>query len=103
MIAYLLEIGPTISGAMGSGPIGWRDLQAWQWCVGIRLLPWQCRLLVQLSKEYLGFQRDAEDPNCPSPLLDEGFIASRREQVSKALTLGFKGLIANQQKRKARD
>lgn len=67
MIARFVEIGPTEAAGMGSGPISWTSIAAWQGVMGIRLARWEARLLRQMSIEYLAQTRDAESENCPPP------------------------------------
>lgn len=93
LLSYLLEVGPVTSGPFGAGPIGWTDLRDWQFCLGITLPPWQCRVLLDLSREYLAFSKEAEAEDCPSPCTDEVLIESRRESVARGLMIGFKALM----------
>jgi hypothetical protein len=97
LIGYLLEVGPTVATGMGAAAIGWRDVEAWQACLGIRVPPWQARLLVELSREYVSFSRSAEKPDCPSPLSAE-MDDTRRERVARALRIGFRAMIMSKEK-----
>jgi hypothetical protein len=96
LISYLLEVGPVIPNGLGPVPITWRDLEAWKSSVGIghELLPWQARLLVQLSGEYLSFSKKAEQPDCPAPWHDEVLIDTRREAIARSLRVGFAALMS---------
>ncbi len=63
LIEYLFEFGPT----NGDKPLGAVDLVAWQELLGIEWAPYEARLLVQLSRAYLGethraTKRDAAPP-----------------------------------------
>lgn len=63
LLDYLFEIGPV----KGEGPIEMRDLLDWQDALGVEWQPWQSRLLIRLSRAYLGetyraTKRDAEPP-----------------------------------------
>lgn len=51
-------------------------------------------MIVSLSREYLSFSREAEKPDCPSPALDPIVFESQREGVARALSVGFKALMA---------
>lgn len=93
LVSRLLEIGPVTAGAMGMAPIGWRDIDAWQACTSVRMPPWQSRMLVELSREYVAFSRTAEKADCPAPWSDEARTESRREAIARSLKMGFKALM----------
>lgn len=71
ILGYLYEIGPIMSGAMGSGPITHGELCAWQSNTGIRLSPWEVRTLRRLSIEYLNEQHRAGKLGCEPPWKSE--------------------------------
>jgi hypothetical protein len=102
LLSYLLEIGPVINTGFGAREIIWQDIQAWQDCLGIRIPPWQARLVINLSKEYLSFSKKAEEPSCLSPLSDEARTEDRRQSISRSLRIGFKAMLisAGKQPRK---
>jgi hypothetical protein len=91
LLGALLEIGPAISGGMALAPIGWRDVEAWQRCTSVKLPPWQAQMLVNLSRQYVSFARDAEKPDCRAPW-DEEDVETRRERVSRQLKAAMKAL-----------
>jgi hypothetical protein len=93
IIAQLLEIGPVVAGTMGSAAISWRDLVAWQQCTGVPLPPWQARMLVELSREYLSFSSDAEKPDCPAPWVDQELTESRRETIARSLRSNLRAMM----------
>lgn len=93
LISYLLELGPVVSAGLGLAPIGWRDIEAWQACTATRLPPWQARMLVELSREYVSFSREAEKPDCLSPISDEAQTENRREAVERSLRIGFRAMM----------
>ena len=67
LLGYFYEIGPTIVGAMGEGPLTHGELAAWQAGVGLKLAPWEVRFLRRLSIEYLNQSQKAEKADCLSP------------------------------------
>jgi hypothetical protein len=81
ILAYLWEVGPTISGGMGEAPLSHAELLAWQTNVGIDLQPWESRMLRRLSVDYLVESQNATEPDCPAPF---GAI-TRRIIVAKKL------------------
>ena len=91
LLGALLEIGPAMSGGMALAPIGWRDVEAWQRCMSVRLAPWQAQMLVSLSRHYVNFAREAEKPDCKAPWDDED-IETRRERVARQLKAAMKAL-----------
>lgn len=63
LIEYLFELGPS----NGDKPLDGPDLVAWQQLLGIEWKPYEARLLLQLSRAYLGethraTKRDAAPP-----------------------------------------
>ncbi|WP_294302186.1 hypothetical protein [uncultured Sphingomonas sp.] len=67
IIDRLIEIGLTEAAGMGAGPLSWATIVAWQQATGIRLPPWEARLIRRLSVDYLAESRRAEDETCPPP------------------------------------
>lgn len=64
---WLMEIGPVTYSAMGSSPIGWPDLAAWQDLTGIELEPWEARLLRRLSGCYAAETQAAKKRDRAAP------------------------------------
>jgi hypothetical protein len=92
MVGYFMEVGPVVSTGMGPAPISWQDLLAWQSCIGVCLPPWQLRMLVGMSQEYVSFSRKAEKPDCPAPWVEE-MDDDRRLSIARRLKMGFKSMI----------
>lgn len=67
IINRLIEIGLTDVAGMGAVPLGWGTILHWSQVTGIRLPPWEARLLRRLSTEYLAEGRRAEAEGCPPP------------------------------------
>ncbi len=67
LVQYLLEIGPVMSGTMGSGPLTFGEVDAWCNRTGVNLTPWESRFLCRLSREYLYEQHCAEKHNAQAP------------------------------------
>lgn len=67
IIDRLVEIGLTEVAGMGSAPLSWQSIAAWQTVTGIRLSRWEARLIRKLSIEYLAEGHRAESENCPPP------------------------------------
>lgn len=67
LIGYLFEFGPLIYGPMGSAPVTHAELAAWQYNIGIRLTPWEVRLLHHLSRAYINELQASADIQRPSP------------------------------------
>lgn len=67
LASYLFEIGPSIAGAMGEGPLTHSEIRAWQNNTGIKLNAWESRMLKRLSHEYLSAAFNAKEPTCPAP------------------------------------
>ena len=63
LIEWFFEFGPT----KGEGPIDAESLVAWEHLLGVEWTPYEARLLIRLSRSYLGemhraTKRDAKPP-----------------------------------------
>ena len=67
IVNYLFEIGPVLPAGMGSGPITASEIEAWQRLLGLELQPWEVRLLLRLSREYLSESHSATERGRPAP------------------------------------
>lgn len=67
ILDYLFEVGPTMPSGMGSGPLTFSEIEAWQRAVGIRLSPFEAQLLRRLSVEYFGESHSATKADSPPP------------------------------------
>lgn len=81
MIDRLVEIGLSEAAGMGAAPISWQSIIAWQQAAGVRLTPWEARLLRKLSIEYLAEAKRAESENCPPPWRAEVTDRERQTEV----------------------
>lgn len=80
---WLLEIGPTVSGAMGESAISWQEIEAWQRSTGIELDAWESRTIRKLSQAFIGQRHDAKARDCPAPFTGKAEqIADRRADVA---------------------
>lgn len=70
LIDYLYEFGPSMPAGMGSGPVTFAEMEAWERKAGVELAPWEARLLRRLSGDYLAESHRATKPNCPPPFED---------------------------------
>lgn len=50
---WLIEISLTEAAGMGSGPLSWGEIAAWQVNTCVQLEPWETRLIRHLSKTYI--------------------------------------------------
>lgn len=75
MIERLTEIGLTSSNGMGTVPLSWAEIAAWQTNTHIALSPWEARLIRALSAAYVAESRSAEEEGCPSPWAEAGKAA----------------------------
>lgn len=67
LLNWLFEVGPTQPAGMGSGPVTFQELAAWQQQAGIELQPWETSLLRRLSVEYLNESYEATNAARPPP------------------------------------
>ena len=83
LLDYLWEIGPTKK----DGPIEAVDLVAWEHLLGIEWQPYQSRLLIKLSKAYLGesFAATKREAPCPWPEFESKWRWARNQKAEKSL------------------
>lgn len=74
-----IEIGLTEAAGMGSGPISWQTIRAWQDVVGTRIDRWEARLIRKLSLAYCREGHLAESENYPAPW--RGKVSERAQEV----------------------
>ena len=92
LIDYLYEFGPVMPAGMGSGPVTFSEMEAWERKAGIELAPWEARLLRRLSGDYLAESHRATKPNCPPPFEDSAALnASIERDQSRRLDTFFGG------------
>jgi hypothetical protein len=85
LVDYLFEFGPTMAAGMGSAPLAPSEIEAAQRLLGIQLQPWEARLLLQLSREYLAESHRATEQGCPPPWDDP--IAAKVDELATAKRL----------------
>jgi hypothetical protein len=100
LIEYLFEVGPMIAGGMGPVAVDWPHLDAWQRCVGLVLPPWQSRLLIRLSNDYIDEWLKAQDDTRPAPWQAEDMTEANRAAVSRQVSNAMKAFILSQESRK---
>jgi len=81
LIGWLMEAGPMSAAGIGPVPLTWLDLDAWQRCTGVRVQPWEARLLRRLSGDYLDELNNAEAHDAPAPWIPESTV-ERRTKVA---------------------
>jgi hypothetical protein len=94
LAAYLFEVGPSIAGAMGEGPLTHAELLAWQSNTGIELNAWESRMLKRLSSEYLNAAFSAKEPACLPPWTDAPDVATDEARVAADMKQSIRGLAA---------
>lgn len=63
MLDYLFEFGPT----KGDGPLEPQDVKGIEYVLGVKFMPWEKRLLLQLSREYRAESFAATKGDTPPP------------------------------------
>ncbi len=81
-VTRLMEIGLSEAAGMGSAPLSWLTIDAWQRVTSVILAAWEARLIRHLSVEYLAESRRAESENCPPPWRAE--VTLREREVEQA-------------------
>lgn len=76
---WLFEIGPT----SGDHTLSWSEMAAWEKNTGIRLLPFEAKILRRLSNSYANERLAAREPDYPMPVkLDHEHIEAGRDAVA---------------------
>ena len=91
LLGYLWEVGPTLVAGMGAGPLTHQELRAWQANSGIRLQPWEARILHRLSIDYLAEMSRAEKADCLAPW-EPVAVAVDRAAVANKMLHAIRGL-----------
>ena len=89
LIDYLFEAGPTLISSMGEGPLTHSELHAWQRNTGITLQPWEARIMIRLSKDYLGEAQRAKARDAEAPWIDDDYQRRHRERLLDRIKSGF--------------
>lgn len=88
LIEILFEIGPAKPAGMSSQiGIDEVDLAAWMANQNVKLKPWECKAIRQLSREYAAMLVEAAEPNCPPPWADKAmFTDEHRAKIASAMS-----------------
>lgn len=84
LIGYLWDVGPTKSSGMGASPIEQPDIESFQRNMGIELQPWEVRVLIRMSREYVSESSKATRSDYPAPWMPERYDTHRAD-VAKSL------------------
>jgi hypothetical protein len=71
LVGYLMDVGPTGSGAMGPTPLTYHEIAAWQTVTGTPLQPFEAQWLRRLSSEWIGEQQKSSGDFAPPPWTPE--------------------------------
>jgi hypothetical protein len=92
LIEYLFELGPTMPAGMGSGPLTPSEIEAAQRLLGVQFQPWEARLLMRLSREYLGESHKATEQNAPAPWQDQEAVQIDHQELARQLERSVAGM-----------
>lgn len=84
----LIEIGIVTPTGMGQTPISWQEIAAWSQMTGVKLEPWEARLIRSLSVKYVAESRAAENETYPAP-----WRGPVTQQEMDAEVQGLRGLL----------
>lgn len=93
--AWLMEAGPVSANGMGSAPLDWREIAAWQDLTGADLTAWEARTLRRLSRDFHDQMHKAKEPTCPPPFTT---AARNDDAVTKQFAEMFRRMAANKKK-----
>lgn len=72
----------TGSNGMSATVLSWAEITAWQTCTGVKLTPWETRIIRGLSLAYLAQSRLSESETCPPPWRGEVTQAEKDTEVA---------------------
>lgn len=84
IVQHWRRCGMFESNMNGLIPLSWRELQAYRELSGVIIDGWECEQVIEMSKAYVAFSRDADDINCIAPYSPE--LTEEQEQEIKAQT-----------------
>lgn len=90
LIGCLFEVGPTMSGAMGAGPLMFGEIRAWSELTGLSINAVEARVLHSLSIVYLNESHRAEKLGCEPPWKPPDF-----KPEPSALQMSLRALAAD--------
>lgn len=83
LVAYLWDVGPTLKSSGGESPLTHGEILAWQQLQGIELQPWETRILIRLSFDYLVQSQKSEKFDCIAPYMKMKGRAMRKHVAKK--------------------
>ena len=99
LLGYWQDLGLVGSGAMGATRLTAQELLAWQEGCGIRLDPWEFRVLREMSSHYISSLHESTLPESPAPLsafLDTPLNETNRDLIQKKVVSQFKAFMLAQ-------
>ena len=87
VLRWFTEMGISEAAGMGSAPLSWVTIDAWQRITGTRLSPWEARLIRSLSVAYLAESREAEDENRPAPWSAVSSAPERNAELAQLVSV----------------
>jgi len=84
-VEYFWEVGPTMSTAMGPGPLSFQELESWMRLTGVNLEPWAIKMLRRLSFDYIEQAENAKKIDCPAPFGSNFQVKSLDEKLDDFL------------------
>lgn len=71
LLQALFTAGPISPSAMGTGPLTWVELQAWNDATGAQCTPWELETIRYLSQVYAAESNRARDPTAAPPHIQQ--------------------------------
>ena len=99
LLGYWQDLGLVASGAMGPARLSAQELTAWQEGSGIRLDPWEFRVLREMSSHYISSLHESTFPEASAPLgalLVAPFNEPHRDLIQKKVVSQFKAFMLAQ-------
>lgn len=93
LVDWLMEVGPTSSDGLSAGPVAWEAIAAWSALTCRSLLPWEARILRQMSRDFAAEVHAAKKPDAPAPWVSLRPSIHDREGVARRVGNAFKVLM----------
>jgi hypothetical protein len=81
----------TVSGVSGPSILSFEEILSWQTLNGLELQPWEINLLRDLSRTYVVYRSEFEDPNSPAPWAKP--VTVDREEVADRIRKAFSARV----------
>lgn len=99
IVQHWRKCGEFTVGMNGLMPLTWQELQAYNSMTGETIESWEAEQIIDMSKAYVSFSRQADELNCFPPFEPE--VTEEQEQEIKAQAVSnMRGALRRKSKKK---